>query len=73
MDTKRILFLLLACLMLTPLFAAYRGVENALRVMAEEGIVPSAHHPEMVCGFKEYTNTVGLPEVERIRKEFAFQ
>lgn len=57
----------------TPLFAAYRGVENALRVMAEEGIVPSAHHPEMVCGFKEYTNTVGLPEVERIRKEFAFQ
>ena len=57
----------------TPLFAAYRGVENALRIMMEEGIVPSAHHPEMVCGFEEYTNTVGLPEVERIRKEFAFQ
>lgn len=55
----------------TPLFAAYRGMENALRVMQEEGIVPSAHHPEMVCGFKEYTDAVGLPEVERLRREFA--
>ncbi len=53
-----------------PLFAAYRGVENALRIMMSEGVVPSANHPELVCGFKEYTDAVGLPEVEKIRQMF---
>jgi len=54
----------------TTLFAAYRGIENALSVMKKEGIVPSANHPEMVCDFKEYTDTVGLPAIEKIQKMF---
>lgn len=54
----------------TALFAAYRGIENALQAMKEEGIDPSAQHPELVCDFKEYTDMIGLPEVEKIREMF---
>ena len=54
------------------LFAAYKGMENVLKKIREEEIDPSVHHPEMVCGFKEYTDLIGLPEIERIRNEFVY-
>ena len=54
----------------TTLFGAYRGMEKALKAMMEEGVDPSANHPELVCSFGEYTDMIGLPEVEKIREMF---
>lgn len=56
----------------TVLFAAYKGMENALKMIREEGIDPSVAHPEMVCDFKEYTDLIGLPKVEEIRNKFSY-
>lgn len=55
---------------ITPLFAAYQGTLKALNIMKKEGIAPSAHHPEMLCSFEEFTDTIGLSEIEKIRDMF---
>jgi len=55
---------------ITPLFAAYKGIETALNILKEEGIGVSVQHSEKLCGFKEFTDTIGLPEIEKLRKMF---
>ena len=54
----------------TVLFSAYRGMQKALKTLAEEGIDPSATGSDLVCSFKEYTDFIGLPEIERLREMF---
>ena len=51
-------------------YAAYQGTIKALNIMKKEGIAPSAHHPEMLCSFEEFTDTIGLSEIEKIRAMF---
>lgn len=53
------------------LFGACVGMMNVLRELKKEGQDPSINHPELVCTFKEYTDLIGLPEVEKIRGMFA--
>jgi hypothetical protein len=45
-------------------------MKGALKIMREEGRVPSINHPGMEIEFKEYTDMVGLGEIEALRKKF---
>lgn len=53
------------------LFGAYTGMVNVLKELKESGQDPSINHPELVCSFQEYTDMIGLPEVEALWKTFA--
>lgn len=52
------------------LFGAYVGMWNVLKELKVAGQDPSVDHPELVCSFGEYTDLIGLPEIERIREMF---
>lgn len=54
----------------TAIFAAAKAIEKAMRVIMEEGITPSANHPEDVMTFKEFTDLVGLPLIKEMEKKY---
>lgn len=54
----------------TVLFSAYRGMQKALEALMRDGIDPSEKDPDLVCTFKEYTDFIGLPEIEALREMF---
>jgi methylisocitrate lyase len=53
---------------LTSIFAAYRGVYNALKVLKEKGT--TRDNPELLVSFEEFTSLVGLPEIKSWEKKF---
>lgn len=55
------------------LFGAYVGMMNVLKELKNAGQDPSINHPELVCTFQEYTDTIGLPKVEELRAMFAYE
>jgi methylisocitrate lyase len=55
---------------ITALFAATKGMFEALQIVMREGITPTVNHPEKVVTFKEFTELVGLPEIKRIEEKY---
>ncbi|MGE5678429.1 MAG: isocitrate lyase/PEP mutase family protein [Pseudomonadota bacterium] len=54
----------------TAVFAAARAVENAMKVILEEGVSPTVNHPEMVYTFKEFTDLVGLQDIKAMETKY---
>ncbi|MDI3533647.1 MAG: methylisocitrate lyase [Thermosediminibacterales bacterium] len=54
----------------TAIFAAAKGIEKAMQIIMEEGVSPTVNHPEMVMTFKEFTDLVGLPEINELEKKY---
>lgn len=54
----------------TAIFAAAKGIEKAMQIIMDEGVSPTVNHPEMVMTFKEFTNLVGLPEINELEKKY---
>lgn len=54
----------------TAVFAAARAVENAMKIILEEGVSPTVNHPEMVYTFKEFTDLVGLEDIKEMEKKY---
>jgi hypothetical protein len=42
-----------------------------MRTILEEGIPVSKNHPDYVYTFDEFTNLVGLPEIQEIEKKYS--
>lgn len=52
------------------LFAAARGMLNALGVLKTGNMPPSAAHPEMLVSFKEFTDLVDLPFYKELENKY---
>jgi methylisocitrate lyase len=49
-------------------FAAVRGMENYLKVLAERGVAPD--RSDLVVSFDYWKELVGFPEVRELEKRF---
>jgi methylisocitrate lyase len=55
----------------TTIFTAAKAIEKSMRTILEEGIPVSKNHPDYVYTFDEFTNLVGLPEIQEIEKKYS--
>jgi len=54
----------------TPVFAAARAIEKAMKIILEEGVSPTVNHPEDIYTFKEFTDLMGLPEIKDMEEKY---
>lgn len=55
----------------TAVFAAAKAVENAMKIILDEGVSPTVNHPETVYTFKEFTDLVGLPKIIEMGEKYS--
>ena len=52
------------------IFAAAKGIQNAVEILQKERRNPTANHSEMMVSFSEFTDLVGLDRVNQLREVF---
>ena len=54
----------------SPVFAAAKGVMNAMEILMEENVPASKNHPELLTTFSEFTDLMGLPKYKEMEEKY---